>query len=187
MRSNQDNRDSWQVSTAESLGALYLVANVLATSVGVFIRRGFGKEALGWNSVFAFLLLAWLGSIEGPAFMVFLLAFVGAQICRRIETFRMVRQGHVIHSQYAGFPYWAMKVPFVKNERTAREVVEPVICFLIGLMLCPVSVGLGGYVMVCGVALIVRLCIQNGVNHQRVQRMQDAKIEHEWYSEQMRR
>jgi len=187
MQGNQDNRDSWQVSHSDALGALYLASNTLATSMAVFIRQGFGKEALAWNSVFAFLLLLVLAGHQGPAFTLLLFSFIAAQIWRRIETFRNARKGIVVHSYYAGFPYLAMKVPFVKDEQFARNVVEPVMCFLTGMVLLPVSAGLGGYVMACGVAFIVRRGIESLVLHQRLQRMQDAKIEHEWYADQLRR
>lgn len=93
----------------------------------------------------------------------------------------------MIHSQYAGFPFWAMKVPLVREERTAKGFIEPLICFLTGVMLCPLSVGIGGYVMCCGIAFAVRQALEDEVTRKRVERMQDARIEHEWYAEQLRR
>lgn len=189
MQENQgQQKESWQETTAQGLGLLYFAANVLATSVAVFIRRGFGKEAIAWNSLAAFLTLFFLAGAAGDiSFFYFLVAFTFAQICRRVETFRIIRNGHVLHSQYAGFPYWAMKVPFVKSEKVARELVEPVFCFITGILLCPVSVNVGGYLVLCGVGFIVRHCIEEEVSRKRIQRMHDARIEHEWYSDQMRR
>jgi len=181
------NEANGQSGTPDFFAILYFVANVLATSVAVFIRRNFGREALGLNSLGAVLVLYTLSASEGPGFLVFVAAFIVAQVWRRIETFRLIRRGAVIHSRYPGYPYWAMKVPFVKSEKVAMELVEPVMCFTVGLLLCPISVGLGGYLVVCGIGFIVRNCIDDALDRKRIERMQDATIEHQWYSNQMRR
>ena len=188
MQSDQNqNPNSVKETSPSGLGLLYFAANVLATSIAVFIRRGFGREALSWNSLVAFLLLLFLAGLEGRAFLLFAGAFTVAQICRRIETFRIIRSGGVIHSQYAGYPHWAMKVPFVKTEHRAKELIEPLFCIVTGILLCPVSVGIGGYVVLCGFGFMVRYGIEDLVARKRIERMQDARIEHEWYSEQLRR
>lgn len=57
-----------------------------------------------------------------------------------------------------------MKVPFVKSEKLAIELIEPVICFTVGLLLCPISTGLGGYLFVCGIGFIVRNCIDDALD-----------------------
>lgn len=179
---------SYQETIATGLGLIYFTANVLATIVAVFLRRGFGKDALGWNSLIAFFVLFFLaGAANDMVFFYLLVAFTFGQITRRLETFRIYRNGHVLHSQYAGFPYWAMKVPFVKSQKLARELVEPVICFVIGLLLCPFSERVGAFIALCGIGLIVRHCIEVEVDRKRVQRMHDARIEHEWYADQMRK
>ena len=185
MQQDQNNQQR-QFTNSDALGIVFFAANVLATSVAVFLRRGFGREALGWNSLVAFFLLLFLGAAD-PAFGYFAIAFTFAQVFRRVETFRLLRGGAVLHSQYAGFPYWAMKLPFVKSEKAAREAVEPLICLVVGVLLCPLSENIGGYVMLCGVGFIARYCIEELVMRKRVERMHDARIEHEWYSNQMRR
>ena len=187
MQPNQDqNQQQGQITGTYALGMIYAAANVLATSMAVFLRRGFGREALSWNSMLALLVLVVL-IVDDPLFGYFALAFLFAQLVRRVETFRLIRKGAVIHSRYAGYPYWAMKVPLIRDEKVAREAIEPLICFLTGLMLCPLSVGIGGYVMCCGVAFTVRHALEEEVSRKRVERMQDAQIEHEWYAEQLRR
>lgn len=181
------NEASGQSQSVDVFGILYFAANVLATSVAVFIRRNFGREALGFNSLGALVVLYTLSASEGRGFLVFAGAFIVAQVWRRIETFRLIRSGAILHSCYPGYPYWAMKVPFVKSEKVAKELIEPVMCFTAGLLLCPVSVGIGGYLVVCGIGFIVRHCIDDALDRKRIERMQDATIEHQWYSDQMRR
>ena len=185
--SQNQSQPNGQAANPDILGLVYLAANVLATTVAVFIRRGFGKEALAFNSLIALILLYVLSASEGRGFLVFAGLFLVAQIWRRIETLRLLRRGAILHSRYPGFPYWAMKVPFVKSERVAKELVEPVFCFTIGLLLCPVSVGVGGYLVLCGIGFIVRHGIDDALSRKRIERMQDATIEHQWYSDQMRR
>ncbi len=188
MSSGQNpSQPNGQAGNIDILGLLYLVANVLATTVAVFIRRGFGKEALAFNSLIALIVLYVLSASEGRAFLVFAGLFLIAQIWRRIETMRLIRRGAIIHSRYPGFPYWALKVPFVKSERVAKELVEPVFCFTLGIVLCPVSVGVGGYLVLCGFGFIVRHCIDDALTRKRIERMQDATIEHQFYSDEMRR
>jgi hypothetical protein len=189
MQGNQSPpQESGNNTTAQGLGVLYFAANVLATSIAVFIRRGFGREALSWNSLFAFGALFFLaGAAKDIGFVFFLIAFTVGQICRRAETFKIAKNGHVLHSQYAGFPYWAMKVPFVRSEKIARDLIEPVFCFTTGILLCPLSVNVGGYIVLCGIGFIVRNCMEEEMNRKRIQRMQDAQIEHEWYANQTRR
>lgn len=185
--SNVQNQPNAPTGTVDGIGLIHLAANVLATSIAVFIRRGFGKEALGLNSILAFVLLVALAASEGRGFLLFAAAFLVAQIWRRIETFRLIRRGVILHTRYAGYPHWAMKVPFVKTEHRAKELIEPLFCIVTGILLCPVSVGIGGYVVLCGFGFMVRYGIEDLVARKRVERMQDARIEHEWYSEQLRR
>jgi uncharacterized membrane protein YqaE (UPF0057 family) len=185
--SQNQSQPNGQAANPDILGLIYLAANVLATTVAVFIRRGFGREALALNSLIALILLYVLSASEGRAFLVFAGLFLLAQIWRRIETFRLLRRGAVLHSRYPGYPYWAMQIPFVKSESVAKELVEPVFCFIIGILLCPVSVGVGGYLVLCGFGFIVRHCIDDALARKRIERMRDATIEHQWYSDEMRR
>ncbi len=185
--SNVQNQQNGQSRDVDGIGLIHLAANVLATSVAVFIRRGFGKEALALNSILAFVLLIVLSASEEQGFLLFAVAFLFAQIWRRIETFRLIRRGVILHTRYAGYPYWAMKVPFVKTEHRAKELIEPLFCIVTGLLLCQVMVSIGGYVVLCGFGFMVRNVIEDLVARKRIERMQDARIEHEWYSEQLRR
>jgi hypothetical protein len=170
----------------DALGLLYLAADSLATTVAVLIRRGFGKEALSWNSLFAFIALLFMAS-EHRAFLIVLGVFTLGQVCRRFETYRLIRKGVILHTRYPGYPYAAMRLPFVRSERVAKELVEPLMCFVGGLVLCPLSVPVGGYVMLCGLGFIIRHGLEEWVSRRRIDRMRDAAIEHEWYAEHMKR
>lgn len=174
----------WNVSMADAFNIFYFASHVLATTVAVFIRRNFGREALGVNSLFALGLLLVLAAMEDPHFGYVALAFLIAQIWRRAETFWLIHKGARIHSLYAGFPYWGVKLVRDPKQALAAEVA---LCLVAGMALMPLSMGIGVYVALCGAALGVRHGIEWLVARKRIQRMQDAEIEHEWYADQLRR
>ena len=149
----QRNPGDWNVSMADALGVLYFGSHVLATTVAVFLRRNFGREALGLNSLLALMLLLTLAAVEDPQFGYFALAFLIAQIWRRAETFWLMHKGARIHSLYAGFPYWGVKLVRDAKQALAAEVA---LCLVAGMLLMPLSMGIGGYVVLCGAALVVR-------------------------------
>jgi hypothetical protein len=187
MSSQYDQQqETGRMTNADFLRIIYFACNVHATSIAVFIRRGFGREALGWNSLCAIVVLIFLAG-EDRAFLGYVVLFLFAQIWRRVETFRLLRSGIVLHSRYPGYPYWAMKVPFVTSEENAMSGIEPLMCFLGGALLCPVSVNIGGYVMLGALTLGIRGGIEREIDRKRIQQMKDAALEQQWYSEQMRR
>jgi hypothetical protein len=169
-----------------SLDALYFFCNIHASCVSPFIRSGFGKNALGWNGVLAFCLLWYMACTEKGMNWYFAAWFI-ALIYRRIETFRMLGKGQVIHSRYSGYPWLAMKVPFVRSEQTAQVLIEPMMCLVGGVLLAPLSTGMGGFVLCGTVSLLVRTGIEALITEQRLDRMRDSMIEQAWYAEEFRK
>jgi hypothetical protein len=121
-----------------------------------------------------------------PLFLVLLIVFSIAQVFHRIETFRASARGEVVHSYFAGYPVLAMKLRGIKSEELARMLGEPMICAVVGLLLYPISQGIGVYLMICGVALIVRHGLDEAVTRKRIRRMRDASLEQRYYSDRMR-
>ena len=83
------------------------------------------------------------------------------------------------------FPFLASKFPFVKSESTARAV-EPVLCVLIGSLLCMVSETLGLFVMSMSLSLMIVRAVEIEASNAQLRRMRDAKIEQEFLSERFR-
>ena len=90
-------------------------------------------------AAFVMILLYTERNQRDPAMIYFFYAWLLAVIAERLETSRLVRKGWVEHSRYAGYPWLAMKLPFIKKPVTAKNCVEPVICLLVGALLCPLS------------------------------------------------
>ncbi len=104
----------------DPLGVLYFLCNVHATTFTVLIRSCFGSEALGFPGMFAFVLLLFCMGAE-PRMLLWVVAWIPAVITQRIITRKLTKQGVMLHSRYAGYPWLAMKVPFVQKELTAMQ------------------------------------------------------------------
>jgi hypothetical protein len=163
---------------------LNLLVGGLATTVTPFMRYGFGVEAFGLNALAAFvMILLYAGETRDPAMIYFFYAWLLAVIAQRLETWRLVRKGWVEHSRYAGYPWLAMKLPFIKKPVTAKNCVEPVLCLLVGALLCPLSEALGVFIMLGLPSLLIQRAIESQVNINRLRRMRDAAIEQRYLSD----
>jgi hypothetical protein len=152
-----------------------------------FLRVRFGVEALSWSVVAAFIVQAIFFLIAPSQDMLnFFLVWAVFVINRRFMAWRRWRGGHVEHSQYRGFPWLAMKVPFVTWERTAKALIEPALCLLVGALILPYSPSLGAFILLGVVSLTVVLGIESEINHRRVRRMHDAQLEQRGMSQRFR-
>lgn len=155
----------------------YLLASAHATCFTVFFRHSFGTQAFGRNGLLALvLLLVYAGLAEEPRMLTYACLWLAALVLQRLRTGWLVLSGMVWHSRYAGYSYLARMIPFVRTERAARTV-EQFFCFLVGLLLLPVSESLGLFVMAGGVSLAIVLGMELEITRNRVRAMRDAAIE----------
>ncbi len=174
-------------SQGDGLSFLYSLCYVHATTLAVFLRRDFGREALGLNAFLAMLLILVFYSLTADrAVFVFFVCWLAAQITQRVRTFRLIRSGEIFHSRYAGTPWLAMTVPLVRKESTARGLIEPLICLIAGALLCPVSENLGGFVMFGLFTFLIRNGIEREIVRKRVEQMHDAEIEQQFLANRFR-
>lgn len=167
----------------ETFDLAYSIFNIHATAIAVIIRRDFGREALGGNSALAMgLILVLYAATADQAMLAYLGIVLFCQIMQRIRTFRLLRQGAIIHSRYQGYPYMAMQVPFVRRVSTATGIIEPMMCLIGGTLLCTVSVNLGGFIVVGSLSFMIRNGIDREIDRKRLERMRDAEIEQRWFS-----
>ncbi len=186
MNPSHPNRNERGAEQAAVINLFLFLVHSHATSVAIFLRRDFGVAALAGNSLMAMLML-YVMATQDLVFLTYLAVFTLMQIYRRIETHRRIWRGEMWHSLYPGYPYVALRLQKVADERKAIEVVEPLICFAVGGAFLAINELLALYVMIAGVSLIVRNGVINMMDRKRIQKMYDARIEHEWYSNQMRR
>ena len=167
----------------ESLDVGYRLFHCHLSALAVFIRRDFGLEALGINAFIAGLMILLTYAATGdPAMKAFLVMWLVAQIVQRVRSFRNKRRGMRIHSRYAGYPWLAMRVPFVRSETVAVRFVEPLLCLTAGWVLMHLSRPLGGFVMLGCVSFFIRNNIDAEIQRVRLRQMDDARIEAEWYT-----
>jgi hypothetical protein len=90
---------------------------------------------------------------------------------------RLAQKGFSFHSRYWGYPWVAFIVPFVKKESTAVCLIEPMLCFALGYWIMGASPGVGGFVMVAGIASALAAAIVFEVQRKKLEAMRDAEIE----------
>ena len=167
----------------DPLGMLYWLCVVHSNCIIVFLRTGFGREALGMRGLLAFILLLVCLGAE-PLMILWIAAFLVAVIVQRIITWRAISKGAIIHTLNAGKPLLT-KVPFFGKERDAM-ILEMILCFAVGALLMAVSPFIGLFMWLGFVTLAIRTGIEETVYNRRLDRMRDAQIEGRWYGDRMR-
>jgi hypothetical protein len=171
----------------DPLGVLYLLAAGHAACLLVFLRRRFGLEAFRRTGPVGFAIIILYGGFTGAYVMwPFLWVYVGMLIVRRIEAFRTMRTDRGRHSRFDGESYVAMRVPLVRSERTAKELIEPFFCLVGGIAVVPWSPALGLFILLGCLSIFLKEAIERCVFEARVQAMRDAAIEQRHLAEAFR-
>lgn len=173
--------------TRGAINVVYWVFKGLGTCVTPFIRRDFGVNGIGSSGLVAFLIIIFYGGERNaPEIVLYLMAWLAALFWRKSQSARNERKGRAEHSQYDGWPWLAMKIPFVKSEQKAKSL-EPFVCFFGGGFICPISETIGTLVMLSAFGLLLARVIDLRAHETRVRRMRDAMIEMELISRDLRR
>jgi hypothetical protein len=170
------NQQEQKMGMRESFNLCYLILNSLATCVTVFTRSRFGCEALGANGVGALVIILGYGAFGHvpEMFTGFLPVWLVFLICRRAQTFNLLRQGWQIHSYYS-YPWLGML--FARKESAAKGV-EWFVCLVTGAALALyVSEPVGEFVAVASFAMLFVESIHTSVQRRRLQSMVDAELE----------
>jgi hypothetical protein len=166
-----------QSSFRSSFNAMYFLANSHATCLTVFLRHSFGSEAIGMNGLVAVLMmLVYRGETRCLAMGTFFMAWLVALIVQRLRTFVLYQRGWRLHSRYGGYPWLAIRIPFVKTEVRAMAL-EPLVCLLVGHVLCRWSEPVGRFVMFGCFSLAIKNGIERQIDRARLRQMHDAVIE----------
>jgi hypothetical protein len=126
----------------------------------------------------------WAATSRDPFLWAWVALWVGCFAFRRIESIRLWRQGVRIHSYYDGWPRDGMN--YVKSEKIAKLVVEPVLVGLLGGFVMwiysengwPLD-GLPRFLLLGCFTLPAVETIKQLVWHKRVEAVKDARIEQE--------
>lgn len=155
---------------------LYTLALAHVTCISVFIRRGFGIEAIGINGVVAFIMLLVMWGQDPTGVMkLYFFAWILAMVVQRTISIRNRQKGVIEHSKYGGWPWMAMR--FAKREIIAKRVIEPILCVIAGLMVWQLSEVAGAFLMFGAMSMTIVQGMEWATDMMRVQRMRDATIE----------
>jgi hypothetical protein len=167
----------------DTFNLLNWACNALGACVVPFLRTGFGKNYPGvaaFLGLIAMLLYAGFGRV--PEMFTYVGVWLVVILMQRAKTFRDAQKGKVVHSRYWGDSLFAR---FVRKEPTAR-VLELMLCLLVGGLLCDWSPGVGGFVMVAGVANALAAAIVAGTDRKKQEAMRDAEIEQRYLAARYR-
>lgn len=192
MNPHTDNRNhpSCVQDAKAALGWGVVFANSAATSMEVFLHRNFGERYFGMQSALVLLLvpfysLFWRGYDLRPL-LQFLAAYLVMCFVAQIGILaRRRRGGPQVHSQYSGTPHIMRLLPWL-SERTVKVIVEPMLLFVIAVMTMSVSEPLGGYLMLCSVALCLTVNLAIGMERKRAIDTNDAYWEQRSTAERFR-
>lgn len=186
MQGQQDQQTD-KLNYRAGFNVFTLLVNGHATCVAVFLRCGMGVEYPGMDGVVAAALILLCAAGTGDQLLIdFFWLWLVALICQRAYTAKLVRQGWIEHSRYTGWPWAAMTCKWVKSEKKAKDMAEPLLCFGFGAALIPLSAVLGEFVMAGCASLLIQRTMQNQVNIVRLRRMRDAEIEQRQLADRFR-
>lgn len=160
------------------INVFYLLVNGYATCFTVFLRRGFGAEAFGFNALIAVVIMIvyMQAHPQSGAMIDFFGLWWVALILQRIGFFIRRRRGFVIHSRFEGVPWIAQMIPALDRIGLAR-VTEFLLCFFSGAVLGTHDEALGQFVMFGAFGLLTKNILDNMMARKHIQRMQDAALE----------
>jgi drug/metabolite transporter (DMT)-like permease len=179
-----EEKEQFGPSERQTFNLVMTAVAACATTVQVFCRKGFGRRALDYRGGMAAVLLYAVAAFCREASMLYYLAgFLIVLAVQRLTTMRLLRSGVLMHSQYTGYPVLAMK--FTRNERTAKGVVEPLLCIFLGIGLAVLgdathhhlSLVWGGWLALGGFCSSIEFALSDAIHQKRLTDAEDIRIE----------
>ena len=165
---------------------LYLVMRAHAVSLAVFIRHGFGSEALGFPGLHCFLLLWATTALSGDYGMAYYWgAWMVGLVFQRATTITRWFKGVREHSMYDGHPFLAAQ--FTHNANLAYGLVEPLFCLITGVCLGMIAdmydiewlYSIGVWIGLGSISLSFCHWVQVAIQRRRLAAMHDMRLENE--------
>ena len=182
----QQQKKNEEIGMKESFNILFALLCIHKTALVVPFRNRWGVEAMGTPCLWAFGLLIVYASFSLDPFMwLWVAAWVICQIRNRIGAARLAAKGIRTHSHYDGWPVSAFRIPFIRNEVTAKMVVEPLMVMCLGLGCWWIAEGLNSppglarFLLWGGFTLPAVETIKQARYARRLRMLDDARMEQE--------
>lgn len=179
-------------SIRRDVGFVALALQAFAATAEVFLRRHgtFGERYLGARSLLGaaliFLFPVFWPDHDPAPMLGFLCVYLSACASARVGVLRRVRRGGPQpHSLYSGTP-WLMRFTGRLNEVTVKGIVEPILVFLIGAFMLPVSEPLGMFLIIASAGVMGSVQLAIGEERQRAIEMNDAYIDQREAADRLR-
>jgi hypothetical protein len=172
------------ISMRDSFDLVLFLARCYQMIFLLFLRRNMGFESIGFFGFGAMILLALVGATE-PIARLYLVVWFCALIYQRVSMFRAWMRGDVVHSRYTGDPWLGWL--FFKNEFAAHQGVDIAVLLLAGYLFGQSSPLFGKVIWGAIVAHFMVFAYEWQYTRLRLQRMRDAEIENQYFSDAYRR
>lgn len=166
-----------------------VICRGIAMTAEIFLHRHIGERAVGaTGTVGALALLAFMSfwpRHDIRPLLVLLVLYVAACGATQVAALRRRRRGRAFHSRYTGYPRIAKLLPWL-DERRIKGGVEPLLLAVGGLLLMPVNVPFGAYMLVVSCAMSVATGAAESAERRRSTDLQDTFIEQQQLAERFR-
>ena len=170
-----------------SVNFLYFLAKSHCFCLWPFMRHSFGIHMPGFLGLFAmFIIIGQFMATRDLVMMQYLCVWFVLLIFHRIRGTFLWYRGQREHSEYDGWPWLAMRVPFTKNEVHAKNA-EPNLCLILGAVLVLFSPALGSFVAFGFISMLIVRATNLEVQRRQVVAMHDLQLEQQAIAERMRR
>ncbi|HEY2837675.1 MAG TPA: hypothetical protein VGJ26_00890, partial [Pirellulales bacterium] len=155
----------------------YLALSGYVTCFTPFLRRNFGRGALGINAAIAFVIIMFYRLAHPESHMLgeFQLLWMAFVVMQWFRTAWLTKKGIAIHSRCDGYPWLGYALPFVKQEPLAR-VIEFLGLLFFGVSLGRIDMPLSAFLVFGSLALLVKGGIDSEIDRKRLQAMRDAEL-----------
>lgn len=171
------------------VGRTYTLSGVMAAITLPLLNWHFGERFLAVNGTAAWIIvgcMAIAGEQPSPWIGLYWLFLTCALARRKVETKRDLATNRFQHSLYWGYPWFAAKLGFAREER-GGQVFNGLLALGTGWALTWFDYGLGVVIAASGSGVLTMLFFENRVIARRERNMRDAQIEAEWTAERFGR
>jgi hypothetical protein len=187
MAKQKQGEEGLVMTHQQSFNSLMRLVYAHAAIMGSFLHRWPGVNYPGMNALLGgVLLFVWAGFSRDPIMLYFFGIWLFMLFARRIETIRKQRAGRRCHSRYTGEPE-IMRLPFFKDQLWVKRVLEPALCFGIGIALAPLSESLAWFVLLGFFSLGISGEVERQRDRLDVLAVNDAQIERELRADRIRK